>query len=99
MSEFRAILTYHSLDDSGSVISLSPAIFRRQMRSLFERGITVASPEDLAVGRGLEERNPGVSLTFDDGFENFYTEAFPALSEYRLPATVFLVAGAVGSHS
>lgn len=99
MFEFRAILTYHSLDDSGAVISLAPAIFQRQMRSLFERGITVSSPEDLAAGHGLEGLNPALSLTFDDGFSNFYTKAFPALAEYRIPATVFLVAGAVGTRS
>jgi peptidoglycan/xylan/chitin deacetylase (PgdA/CDA1 family) len=33
-----------------------------------------------------------VALTFDDGFSGVYQHAFPALSEHRLPATVFLVA-------
>ena len=37
-----------------------------------------------------------IALTFDDGFENFLTEAFPLLDEYHLPATVFLVTGYCG---
>jgi peptidoglycan/xylan/chitin deacetylase (PgdA/CDA1 family) len=38
-------------------------------------------------------------LTFDDGYEDFYQEAFPILNEYRFPATVFLVAGYCGRSS
>jgi peptidoglycan/xylan/chitin deacetylase (PgdA/CDA1 family) len=38
-------------------------------------------------------------LTFDDGFANFYTLAFPALAEFNSTATVFLVPGACGGVS
>ena len=99
MQQFRAILMYHSLDDSGSVISLRPEVFRQQMRSLFERGIPAVTPHRLLDGQGMEPGHPAVSLTFDDGFANFYTHAFPALSEFNLKATVFLVPGACGGVS
>ena len=36
-----AILTYHSIDDSGSVISVSPEAFRRQMQMLADSGTPV----------------------------------------------------------
>ncbi|HDZ00151.1 MAG TPA: polysaccharide deacetylase family protein [Nitrospirae bacterium] len=32
-------------------------------------------------------------LTFDDGFRNFYTQAFPILQKYGFGATVFLPTG------
>ena len=99
MEQFRAILMYHSLDDSGSVVSLEPQIFRNQMRSLFERGIPAVTPQRLLDGEGMEPGHPAVSLTFDDGFANFYTDAFPALSEFNLKATVFLVPGCCGGVS
>lgn len=95
----RAILMYHSLDDSGSVISLSPETFRLQMRNLFERGIPAVTPQRLLAGEGLEPGHPAVSLTFDDGFANFYTQAFPALADYNSRATVFLTAGCCGGVS
>lgn len=40
-----------------------------------------------------------VVLTFDDGFRNFYTEAFPILSDCNFKATVFLVTDFCGGHN
>ena len=37
-----------------------------------------------------------VILTFDDGFENFFTEAAPVLREFSFSATVFLVTSKCG---
>ena len=99
MRPSRAILMYHSLDHSGSVISLRPEVFRLQMRSLFERGIPAVTPQRLLSGDGLEPGHPAVSLTFDDGFANFYTHAFPVLADYNCRATVFLTAGCCGGVS
>jgi peptidoglycan/xylan/chitin deacetylase (PgdA/CDA1 family) len=38
-----------------------------------------------------------VCLTFDDGFRNVGTTAFPILGRLQVPATVFLVTGVVGT--
>jgi len=85
-----AILTYHSLDTSGSVISTRPELFRVHIESLVERGIAIASLDNLL-------RTPrSVALTFDDGYENFAELALPLLSRYRIPATVFIVSGLCG---
>jgi peptidoglycan/xylan/chitin deacetylase (PgdA/CDA1 family) len=65
------------------------------MRSLFERGITVTGLTRLTQpGEDLD--NPTVALTFDDGFDDFYEQALPVLSEYRFTATVFVVSGYCG---
>ncbi len=85
-----AILTYHSIDDSGSVISLKPETFRAQIHHLVRHGIPVAPL------REAPSRPGSVAITFDDGFRNFYQCAFPVLCEYRLPATVFVVSGYCG---
>jgi peptidoglycan/xylan/chitin deacetylase (PgdA/CDA1 family) len=92
----RAILTYHSLNSSGSVIALPPETFRSQMRSLFDRGIEVVPLETLATAGDRQFDGPAAALTFDDGFDDFYEEAFPVLSQYRFPALVFLVTGYCG---
>ena len=41
-------------------------------------------------------RNP-VVLTFDDGYRNNYTTAFPLLEKYGVPATIFVTSSQVGS--
>ena len=38
-----------------------------------------------------------VVVTFDDGYLGTYTDAFPVLKEYGIPATVYLIAGSVES--
>lgn len=85
-----AILTYHSLDTSGSVISVAPDVFRRQIECLLERNTLIVPLQKVFELRG------SVALTFDDGFENFLRYAVPVLEQYNLPATVFVVSGYCG---
>ncbi len=85
-----AILTYHSLDSSGSVISVAPDTFRRHMELLAEYRIPV-----VPLSR-IRQTDRAVSITFDDGFANLEQHAIPLLAEYRFPATVFLVSGFCG---
>ncbi len=89
----RAILTYHSLDASGSAISVSPAEFQRHVGWLASGRVRVVPLPDL---RRLPQTVNAVALTFDDGFANFAEVAAPLLRDYSLPATLFVVAGHVG---
>jgi peptidoglycan/xylan/chitin deacetylase (PgdA/CDA1 family) len=87
------ILTYHSIDTSGSIISTTPDVFRRQMEFLDSAGYqTLSLGELISTWSSNGTVSPmTIVLTFDDGFQNFYTEAFPILQEFRFTATVFLV--------
>jgi len=86
------VLTYHSLDDSESVLATSPEVFSEHMRILSDLGIATVSlaeaAEALRQGR-LPAR--AVAITFDDGFRNTYELALPVLTRYGFTATVFLV--------
>ncbi len=95
------ILTYHSIDDSGSVISTSRETFRRQMRFLSEASFNVVSLNELANCIRDNRTLPAnaIALTFDDGYQNIYTEAFPLLNQYGFTATVFLIADYCGKHN
>lgn len=90
----RAILTYHSLDDSGSVISAHPEVFARQMELLADSGTRVVRLSELG---GAPE--PALALTFDDGFQNFAEVAAPVLACRGFPATVFLVTDYCGGNN
>ncbi len=89
----RAILTWHSVDSSGSPISVSPDEFRRQIHWLASGPVRVVGLEELL---GLSAEVTAVALTFDDGFANFATEAAPLLRQNGLAATLFIVTEHVG---
>ena len=90
----RAILTYHSIDPSGSPISVSAAAFAAHVRWLASGRVRVVPLELLA---GMDEGpDDAVALTFDDGFASVATEAAPRLLDHGLPATLFVVSGHVG---
>jgi len=87
------ILTYHSIDDTGSMVSVSPVLFSQHLRYLKEKHFTVLTlSQGLKLLKGHDSLDKKVVLTFDDGYENFQSRAFPLLSQYHFPATVFLVA-------
>lgn len=92
-ADVRAILTWHSIDPSGSPISLSPAEFRRQVAWLRSGRTRVVSVEELLQSSPDAD---AVALTFDDGFANFATEAAPLLLQEGFPVTVFVVTDHVG---
>jgi len=96
-----SILTYHSIDDSGSVVSTSRKTFQKQMRSLSESSFNVISLN--AIMDCLHENRPlpsrALAITFDDGYRNVYTEAFPVLEKHGFGATVFLISDYCGKDS
>ncbi len=88
------ILTYHSIDDSGSIISTSPDKFRSQMRHLRDKHFNVISLKEVVTN--IRKKSPlprrSIAITFDDGFKNVYNIAYPILKNYGFTATVFLAA-------
>jgi peptidoglycan/xylan/chitin deacetylase (PgdA/CDA1 family) len=94
------ILTYHSIDDSGAANSVSPVLFSQHLRYLKEKHFSVITlSQGLKLLKGHEPLDKKVVLTFDHGYENFHSKAFPLLSQYHFPATVFLVARYIGRDS
>lgn len=86
----RAVLTFHSIDDSGSVLSFAPRLFESLIECLAASDIPVLAYPDLL------EREHGVALTFDDGFESVHRQAMPVLAAHNMPAHLFLATGVVG---
>jgi peptidoglycan/xylan/chitin deacetylase (PgdA/CDA1 family) len=89
------ILTYHSLDTSGSPVSVSPSIFRRHLAALYARGYAVL-PLSEAFQRARRGEQHIAALTFDDGYASVREHALPSLARYGWRATVFAVSEYVG---
>jgi peptidoglycan/xylan/chitin deacetylase (PgdA/CDA1 family) len=89
----RAILTYHSIDSSGSPVSVPEETFAAHAAFLASGRVRVLPLADLPSAPDHED---AVALTFDDGFRNFATHAQPLLQERALPATIFVVSDVVG---
>ncbi len=87
------ILAYHSIDSTGSVISISQDKFRSHMQSLADNSFKAISLKEIVKCMCENIRFPkrSVAITFDDGFKNTYELAFPILREFGFKATVFLV--------
>ena len=89
----RAILTYHSIDESGSPVSVGKEVFQAHVRWLAGGRVKVLPVEELI---GAAEHEDAVALTFDDAFRNFADAAAPLLLGQGLPVTLFVVSDHVG---
>ena len=95
------ILVYHTISSPAEPlpgdIDISPERFERQLRWL-SRWRQVVRLDETLDQQSRNSRARGVAITFDDGFRDNLTVALPVLEKYRLPITLFVVAGFVGQH-
>ncbi len=91
------ILMYHSVNPESNpdieLLRIKPEIFRRQMRFLKEHHYNVVPLATVADRIKNNKPIPArtVAITFDDGYKDNYTYAFPILKEYNFPATIFVI--------
>lgn len=83
------VLTYHSVGARPHAMNVAPEAFTGQMRWLADH-VPVIPLEAAARGE------PGVALTFDDGYADNLRNAAPVLARHAFPATVYMVAGHPG---
>ena len=99
-SVFVPILMYHYIrdyqneaDPLGEGLSVAPETFAKQLDTLISAGFQATSLTKLASGQ-LPPKP--LILTFDDGYLDAYTSAFPLLQERGLTATFFVVKNFIG---
>ena len=91
------ILLYHRVANHEKLtftnpLRVRPTIFAKQMRYLRRKKYNIISLDEGI--RLLQEKQNipknSIIITFDDGYNDNYSEAFPILQKYGVPASIFL---------
>jgi len=96
------ILMYHYIeyvqDERDKIrisLNITPYTLDQQIQTLIGAGYTFMTENDLDdILDGLKPlpKNP-ILLTFDDGYRDFATDAYPILKKYHVKATAYIVPG------
>lgn len=95
------VLMYHHIADTQSAHTVSIARFREQLTWLQSEGYRFLSGEEYEWhhANGVPLRQPGVLITFDDGWLDNWVHAIPVLNELKVPAVFFIVTSWPGEGS
>ena len=95
------VLMYHSVAASWdeALNNVQPEHFARQMAYLKQHGYKI-----LSLAQFIDETRSGrmhdhksVVVTFDDGYENNFTAAYPVLEQYGIRAAIFVEVAHLGN--
>jgi peptidoglycan/xylan/chitin deacetylase (PgdA/CDA1 family) len=92
------ILAYHQIGDQGLPGQVSVQHFREHLDFLSAGCRLVALSDGLqALQSRSPSQSPAVAITFDDGYRDNFTQAFPLILRYRTPATIFVATGLIAA--
>lgn len=88
------ILNYHKIEDTFNSLSVSPGDFDDQLSYLKEHGYQTISLEQMRkalAGEAVELPEKPLIITFDDGYRDNYTNAYPILAKYGFTGVIFVI--------
>lgn len=101
LSDGVPILMYHSISETevDNKLCVSPTDLEQQLDYLVREGYHTLTVKDLlaaANGKAMLPPKPLI-LTFDDGYRNNYTVAYPLLKARGMVATIFVITEKIGT--
>jgi peptidoglycan/xylan/chitin deacetylase (PgdA/CDA1 family) len=95
------IAMYHSVNPHAkwqNRLAVKESSFERQMQYLRKHNYTIVNLKKLSemINNKVKISRKTIAITFDDGFKDNYTYAFPILKKYGIPATIFLIVDEIG---
>ena len=99
------ILMYHYIeyvtdkrDTIRQSLNITPYILEHQIQTLLNAGYTFITARELGeiFDGKLDIPKKPILLTFDDGYRDFYTDAYPIIKKYRVKATAYIISGFIG---
>lgn len=91
------IVMYHSISNVPDNYTISPDAFCRQIQFIRENFSVLRLHEVENALKSDCYLSRQVSITFDDGYEDFLEWAYPVLETFDVPATVFVPTGFIGA--
>jgi peptidoglycan/xylan/chitin deacetylase (PgdA/CDA1 family) len=89
------VLMYHRIVRDPLLPGISPEVFAEQLEYIKNR-FRVVPMHQLALEIETNTIKPyTLALTFDDGHSDFYTDAWPLLKQFELPAALYVTTGFV----
>lgn len=91
------ILSYHEIANKSetldSTYAVTPSNFNAQIHWLMDNGYHFISINDILTYRKTRKPlpNKAVLITFDDGYQSVYANAYPILKKYKIPSVIALV--------
>jgi peptidoglycan/xylan/chitin deacetylase (PgdA/CDA1 family) len=96
------ILTYHGVLSGSAEYSflnhnfIAAEVFEQQLKHICQYYRPIALRDLIACyEKGIAPPHHALAVTFDDGFANNYSIAYPLLRRYGVPFTVFLTTGLI----
>lgn len=92
------VLAYHNIsDDYPTYLGISQTIrhFENQVMFAKENYHIVSLQEAVELLKKKKRFKNAIALTFDDCYKEFYTNIFPLMQKYNIPATFFLTVGPI----
>ena len=94
------ILAYHRVNDESDPFfpAVPTKVFNAQMEYVAENYTVWPLGAVIQALRSRDIPDNALAITFDDGYRDNYSNAFPILKKLKLPVTIFLATGSVGSN-
>jgi len=94
-----AVLAFHSISHGPGPTSIPPDTFRLQLDALARSGFRSLTCREFLAWREGSLADPGarVLISFDDGYADFATAAYPVLRAYGFSGIVFVPTGKLGA--
>ena len=91
------VLVYHNITDDNQESggsSLTIRDFSEQMAYLYDNNYrTVGIEEFLTFHKQRKFPEKSIMITFDDGYQSFFSSAYPVLKKYHFKAVIFPIVG------
>lgn len=96
------VLMYHSIAyEKDNDLRVPEELFEQEMKFIRDNGYHTMTLDELysCISNNVPAPPKSVVITFDDGYKDNYTNAFPILKKYGLKATVFVITDTVDKNN